>query len=188
MTTPKTLCLIATVAVCALMACNQSNKAKQAEVNTHTAADSDTVSVATASKYVKNYASRAGVVHKLMGDKGTEGTRCIWFDIDRLDSLVEKIREEGGSGIRFYLAAYDARYDTLKVKHHPRKAYWGYNTLIMVSTRNINGINRDYYTNLKGTGEKTGHIVLMTDPENRGEICPPPANCNDIGATLLSPN
>ena len=93
--------------------------------------------------------------------------------------------KEHGDGIRFYLSTYDKEYIGNKQPHQPERAYWGYNTLIMVSTQYINGNHVDYYTN-SVTSNPRGHgFIVMTVPENRGELCPPPANCKDIGATLL---
>src|SRR5690606_18466486 len=98
---------------------------------------------------VTNYAPKAGyVVHD--GDTLPD-TRTIWFGIDQIEALVAQIRREGGDGIRFYLAAYD----------EGAEPYGGYNTLLMVSTRDsIAGgehFHRDYFDE-KAPGA-TGFVV-----------------------------
>jgi hypothetical protein len=117
--------------------------------------------------------------------KKKSNTRCIWFSIDRLDSLVKKIKKEKGDGIRFYLAAYNKKYDP-KGLITPPKDYWGHSTLIMVSTYldKASGNHNDYY---KGSplANGSGGGIFTTTPENRGELCPPPVTCKSIGATLF---
>jgi hypothetical protein len=168
--------------------------------------DSVLVPLAEAKAYVKNYAPKAGFVDSSPEDiaagqpKKKPDTRCIWFSKERLQAMLDKLEKEEGNGIRFYLAAYDKTYPDVPPDgsaHQPPKAYWGYNTLIMVSTKpdqNAQGmqINKDYYEDLEngaktGVAKKGGFIVKLT-PENRGEICPPPANCYDLGATLIPKN
>jgi len=132
----------------------------------------------TAKRIVQNFEPRS---HRLAQDSANgllKDTRCVWFPLDQLKSLVSRIDSEGGNGVRFYLAAYDKRkmpditIDT---------AYFGYSTLVLVSTRDsvISGkkVHADYF-NKRGT-------ILTTVPENQGELCPPPTNCYDQGALLL---
>ncbi|MDA9555522.1 hypothetical protein N9R54_04735 [Pelobium sp.] len=159
----------------------------------------DTLSYELAKKYVKNYEKHAGFVDSLYSDSLNRleaaklpDTRTIWFSIEKLESLVSKIKSEGGDGIRFYLAAYDTYYPKdFKKGYIPPKDNWGYNTLIMVSTKDsLNQFHKDYYTNTLVNGQKGKGIILGlgTEPENRGEICPPPADCIGIGATLIGGN
>ena len=177
-----------------IMACRQSQGETAAAENTVAAnvAYTDTLSYAQAKIYVDNYAKHAGTVKDDAIDKtkGLPDTRCIWFGVDRLDSLVQKIKKEHGDGIRFYLATYDTAYDGSKKGHIPSKDYWGYNTLVMVSTKDSLKNNQkyhwDYYNNITASGQAPQGFIVCATPENSGELCPPPANCNEIGATLLN--
>jgi len=147
--------------------------------------DSVKVPVAEARHLVANYAPHAGTVKR--GVDSLPDTRAIWFELERLEALVRQIRKEGGDGIRFYLATYDDSYPKdAQGPHVPQRAYWGYNTLIMVSTKDstANGqtYHRDYYSEAGSNGP--GLIVAAT-PENKGKICPPPVDCYAEGALLL---
>jgi len=157
----------------------------------------DTLSLQTALRYVKNYSKNAGTVDSAFSDaqavertyKGSN-TRCVWFNAKRLRALADSIINEGGDGIRFYLATYDKSYsEDFKGGHKPDKQYWGYNTLVMVSTKpdSTSGkiIHQDYYGKNSQPGQNGGPqgFIVGTTPENRGEQCPPPATCK--GATLL---
>jgi len=164
--------------------------------------DSVIVPVKEAKVYIDNYSSKAGFVDATPEEiaagkpKKKPDTRCIWFSKDRLQAMLNQLEKEKGNGIRFYLATYDKKYleaQTKKSAGHPQKEYWGYNTLVMVSTKpakNDEGeaINKDYYVDIEkgtpATGRQGGFIVSLT-PENRGELCPPPADCFKQGATLL---
>lgn len=154
----------------------------------------DTLSIDIAKKYVKNYSKRAVDVDSIFSDeakgisssKKVPDTRAVWFSIKRLKALVKKIESEGGDGIRFYYATYDSLYNARIIGgNRPDRAYWNHNTLIMVSTRDslAGKYHRDYYENKKKKGYG---FILGSSPENRGEMCPPPANCTDIGATLVN--
>lgn len=145
--------------------------------------DSVKVPVAEARHLVANYAPHAGKV----GKDSLPDTRAIWFDLERLEALVQQIRKEGGDGIRFYLATYDGKYPKdAQGPHVPPAAYWGYNTLIMVSTRDsmANGItyHRDYFSEVDSEGRG---LIVRAEAENKGGICPPPDDCHDEGALLL---
>ena len=186
----KYILCAATFVILFMSACTQRETPKSEM--TSAIPDSDLLSYKIAKKYVQNYAPRAGVVRKITTDGSSKlatdtlpDTRCIWFSAQRLRALADQIEKEHGDGIRFYLSTYDKEYIGNKQPHQPERAYWGYNTLIMVSTQYINGNHVDYYTN-SVTSNPRGHgFIVMTVPENRGELCPPPANCKDIGATLL---
>lgn len=161
--------------------------------------DSDTVSYAVAKKYVDNYAKHAGFVDSTYTDvqlnkvKKLPNSRTIWFGIDRLQAMVNKIKAEGGDGVRFYLATYDSVYTPNgKFTHIPERKYWGHTTLVMVSTKDSLKFHRDYYGNSidpssNSKSDPKGFILSVgTSPENRGEMCPPPSNCATIGATLVT--
>ncbi|PAW93988.1 hypothetical protein CKK33_10970 [Mucilaginibacter sp. MD40] len=161
--------------------------------------DPDTLSYELAKQYVKNYAKHAGTVDSFgvsqndSKKKKAPNTRAIWFSVDRLQKLVNKIKSEGGDGIRFYLATYDTIYPArFAGGHKPAPDYWGHNTLVLVSTKDsTNKMNqkyhRDYYTDklLGNNGQPSKGFIVGAEPENRGELCPPPRDCNSVGATLI---
>lgn len=196
----STLLFVALITLSAA-ACKQNDSASGDGHSIGTIPDSVTVDLAVAKKYVANYASHAGhpdqTEEEIAQRKPKKpDTRAIWFDKLRLQQMLAQLEQEGGDGVRFYLITYNNKYDTT-VKHKkpiPPVKYWGYNTLLMVSTKDstINGkpVHADYYTNtvagteIKGKTKKKGFIVTF-EPENRGELCPPPANCKDEGATLI---
>lgn len=164
-----------------LSAC-QNKSVDTAQEKTSTLSD-DSLSIQVAKDYVANYGRRAGTL--VSDGKEVPDTRAVWFNIERLKNLVKKIEAEGGDGIRFYFATYDSSYNAKSNTHIPVKEYWNHNTLIMVSTKDSLGFHRDYY-NDKINSKAANGMILSTTPENRGEMCPPPANCQDIGATLIS--
>ncbi|SEP32965.1 hypothetical protein [Mucilaginibacter sp. OK283] len=184
-----------TIAAIGFSACQQKQTAGPSVV-----IDPDTLSREVALKYVANYGKHAGTVDSTITDaqglekkKQLPNTRAIYFSIERMEALVKKIKDEGGQGIRFYLAAYDSTYTKGFNGRKPAKDYWGYNTLVMVSTKDttINGTlyHWDYY-NQKPPAGKNGGLqgsIIGTTPENRGEQCPPPATCSTTGATLVQP-
>ncbi|MBD1393345.1 hypothetical protein [Mucilaginibacter glaciei] len=187
MTLKNVLFVLAAGAICLASCQSKTAEIKTAGINF----DNDTLSYQRAKAYVKNYEKHAGtvdsVVNGAIGNKVVKkpDTRAIWFSADRLEALLAKIRKENGDGIRFYLATYDTVYKESLTAHIPPKKYWGYNTLVMVSTRDSLGgkFHQDYYGPAKANGMGGGFIIGAT-PENRGEICPPPRDCNTIGATL----
>lgn len=194
----KPLILMATIAL-GFTACKQKHGNVNAKLTPpDSILNSDTVSYLTAKTYVNNYARHAGYVDSTVAG-GTDAkpriikmpdTRAIWFDTTRLRLMLDKIRAEGGDGIRFYLATYDTSYSKKPHPGHiPERQYWGYNTLVMVSTRDsLHKYHHDYYTNIgPAQHSKSTGFLLIVDPENRGEICPPPHDCNSIGATLIAP-
>lgn len=156
----------------------------------------DTLSYNVALSYVHNYAKHAGTVDSSINENGVDkvkkrpNTRCVWFPIKRLRKLVDSIDKQGGDGIRFYLATYDSLYTKDFKGHVPDKKYWGYNTLVMVSTKDSlnHQYHQDYYNNKPKPGQNGGVMqgfIVGTTPENRGEQCPPPLTCGKIGATLI---
>jgi len=128
----------------------------------------------TAYRMVANYAPRAGFVQR--GDQQLPNSRTVWFDLARLRQMVDQIEADGGDGIRIYFAAYDNAYTSNVTEDGqvPPREYWGYNTLLLVPTRDsiINGgvYHRDYFDPIDST------IV------NRGLLCPP--DCGDCPLLL----
>ncbi|WP_143310089.1 hypothetical protein [Chitinophaga vietnamensis] len=189
----------------AMVACQQApSNSKATDPQPPSLGSNDTLSVKAAQQYVLNYIPNpvggtfASPADEDLSEDGrkkkNKNTRCVWFKLSRLEALVAKIKAEGGDGVRFYLAAYNKNYvpDTLGV-HIPDSVYWGHNTLLMVSTFDSTmsdgkHLHWDYYTNDKPELSKLrqGGIIISAVIENRGEMCPPPANCNDIGATLIT--
>jgi len=189
----KITLLFSAILLVSLAACNQHKETVNDNSKATISMDNDTVDVPTARQYVKNYAVHAGYVDST-GRRGDSTkiheTRCIWFSKERLRAIVRKLDRESGDGVRFYLITYNDKYDTTTLHKTPIPPvpYWGKNTLLMVSTKPSDALHIDYYTNHHHRGAKdinSGFIVGMT-PENRGELCPPPANCPQIGATLLA--
>ncbi|MBB6501551.1 hypothetical protein [Pedobacter cryoconitis] len=185
------------------VACKQKEAADTQSTGTRRNAsipDSVLVDVKTAKHYVKNYAPHAGYVDQTEEDVRARrpkkpDTRCVWFSKQRLQEMLNQLDEENGDGVRFYMITYDNKYDTTEVAKtpYPEKKYWGYNTLLMVSTREVkdngNTLHYDYYTNdfvkHSDARQKRPGFIITFVPENRGELCPPPANCAEVGATLL---
>jgi hypothetical protein len=161
-------------------------------VGTPTPLLKDKLTKEEAKEYVKLYETHAGTVDSIRGglivDK-KPNTRCIWFSAKQLEAMLATIKQEKGDGVRFYLATYKLKYD-VKDDKQPKKDYWGFNTLVMVSTEAITSkaskdtIHRDYYVERIGNSPARGFIVGTT-PENRGEMCPPPRECTGTGATLI---
>ena len=170
-----------------LNACKQKSDSPSTVALNDTIPSQDTIGVDVAKQYVHNYAkyATADSVQDKAIKKKQPNTRCIWFSLKRLQMLINKVNKEGGDGVRFYLADYDTTY----IKNFPNTTdslYWGHNTLLMVSTYRINAkVHQDYYFNGPVTDPKFNiGSILMVNPENRGELCPPPNPCT--GATLLS--
>ena len=175
--------------ICLWSSCQNSGSDTSAAVNEpahDVIPDSVKVPYKEAKHLVDNYAPHAGTVER--GKASLPDTRAIWFELERMEALVAQIRKEGGDGIRFYLATYDDSYpEDAQGGHVPQRAYWGYNTLLMVSTKDSitaegRTVHRDYFSesNVNGYG-----FMLRAEAENRGKICPPPLNCYDEGALLL---
>lgn len=135
------------------------------------------ISEKTARRLVKNYDAKADSVTK--DKKKYPDSRCIWFSLVQLQELVANISKEKGDGVRFYLAAYDK---TTQSDIKINEAYLDYTTLVMVSTYpDGNGKHFDYYVDRTKQG-----AMFMANPQNQGELCPPPEKCDNIGAYLLS--
>ncbi|MGY0037096.1 hypothetical protein [Pedobacter sp. NJ-S-72] len=121
--------------------------------------DSVLVDVNTAREYVKNYAPHAGYVDQTEEEVRAKApkkpdTRCVWFSKQRLQQMLDQLENEKGDGVRFYMITYNKKYDTTLIGRQtpiPPKKYWGYNTLLMVSTRPVKSdegiLHFDYYGN-----------------------------------------
>jgi hypothetical protein len=147
------------------------------------------ISLSDALRWTKNYrTSNTGLLGRPRCEDGqfeqVDNTRSVWFSIDQMKRIVEKIEAEGGDGMRIYFA----KYDTMEIPGlgGPNRCYTFQNTLIMVSTEANNNFHFDYFEDRASKKEARGFIINMMKmvPENKGEICPPPTNCKDIGALL----
>ncbi len=184
----KPLICLSIAAMLLANACKPANHEPEKEKSDNTNDNSavilkDTIRPDVAKRLVRNFDRRVYQHHQ--GALRFSDTRCVWFSSKQLKSLLKLIDSEGGNGIRFYMASYDS------IAKHGIKVpdeYRNYSTLVMVSTRDSvtpQGVTLrwDYYNR----GPKLRGGILTADPENRGEICPPPNNCNADGATLLEP-
>jgi len=141
----------------------------------------DTLSPDAAKRLVKNFSGR--VFQRKQGALLMSDTRCVWFSSKQLEALLARVRNEGGNGVRFYMATYDKEaLNDVKC----REKYRDYSTLVMVSTRDSispkgDTLHFDYFNK---SGKLKGAILTAT-PENQGELCPPPSNCTPEGALLL---
>ena len=196
--TPLFICAVVLLTACQPK--SDTGKGITADTTAVVIPDSVKVPFAIAKHYVNNYAAHAGLVDPDAGLQGAStiknDTRCIWFSKERLTQMLQQLDKEEGDGVRFYLMTYDDKYptkDRIGSYPPPEPDYWGYNSLLMVSTKDsvANGqtYHRDYYTDQHMPGgakskQKPGFIVGMV-PENRGELCPPPSDCFKHGALLL---
>ncbi|MFB6456410.1 hypothetical protein ACE38W_14150 [Chitinophaga sp. Hz27] len=158
------------------------------------------LSVQRAKEYVRNYSKWKDSVTRypgLLGDISTQGvmvenSRCIWFPAWRMQRLLDLIKADTGTGVRFYFAAYNLTYDRKFTKGQepaPDTSFWGLNTLLFVPTKDIvsgtDTIHADYYPDPYDSINRHGFIIEASALANSGEMCPPPSNCNAQGATLL---
>lgn len=187
--------MLALTAGSLLVACNGEGLKSSIYFNAGRGLEEPAVGVPTANqvpvdearRLVANYAPKAGVVVR-EGDTLPD-TRAIWFGIEELERMVSQVRQEGGDGVRFYLATYDTLYTDGAVGDVPPPEYWGYNTLLMVSTRDSiadgEHLHRDYFP--EGPTQ-TGGFMVAASILNHGSICPPwlrGNSCRDIGAMLF---
>lgn len=122
-------------------------------------------------------------------------TRSIWFSTERIHALLCVMQRDKMSGVRFYLANYADDYpiphEEGTIGHIPIKPYWGHTTLVMVTTREDKKKHVDHIQVTPDNRPTKGMIALSgppDDPENNGEMCPPPKNCFARGAYFLAPN
>jgi len=192
MKTKKLIPFFAAAAII-LTACNPPKTEPLKTTGTALPPLKDTINVKDAKRLVDNFKPRSAKLNR--GQLVMPDTRSVWFSIQQLKSLVKQVDSiEHGDGIRFYFAAYDKT--PIKGTVNVKPEYWDYSTLIMVSTRKRDGDSLhhyDYYTapqklvnghNVSDVNH--GGVIIMSVPQNQGELCPPPANCNSIGATLLT--
>lgn len=183
--------------------CFAACTSKEKEVAEETHLLRELIPVDSATQYIANYAPHAGTAVSFIdtvikGDSvklriETQNSRAIWFSLKQLKAFVKRLEKEKGDGVRFYFATYNKYYPKNAIDT-PKKAYWGHNTLIMVSTkRDSIGkriIHQDYYVPTGGYKPKdySKGFIVGNPPENRGEMCPPPKACDSVGAELIDPS
>jgi len=96
--------------------------------------------------------------------------KSVWFPLEQIQKMCEQISlETKGSkgGIRIYFGRYPNDVSGF-IKNEEIKP--NSNTVVLVSTKDVNGVHQDYFTKLA-----PGPKGKDTEPENRGEQCRP--NC-----------
>ena len=179
----KSLIFFSLLAIIFFNACKpEDSNSKKTGTNTIVG---DTISHDEAKRLVTNFDSHVYNPPRPTGCLGCDfkDTRCIWFHKDSLIKILNEITDQKGDGIRFYFAAYDTTGE-----HGCDHEHLDHSTLVLVSTYDtlINPGKKDsVHKHFDYYGSKRPGVSLTTTPENRGEICPPPSNCYDEGATLL---
>lgn len=102
---------------------------------------------------------------------GKEDSLSVWFSADDIEAFLEKVKEHGGDGVRFYFGAYDEKFAD-------KPLYAGRQTIVMVATKQketlAGNVDKDIYVNT----EKGTSILAY----NVGRLCPPMCqNGEDFG-------
>jgi len=94
---------------------------------------------------------------------GKEDSLSAWYSVEELEELMEKVKLNGGNGIRMYFAAYPKNYTEVP-------EYAGRQTLVLVATKT------------KKIGDRLAHKEIYTSQEggapqilayNMAGLCPP---------------
>lgn len=109
---------------------------------------------------------------------GKEDSLSVWYSVEELEDFLEKVKENGGDGIKMYFGAYGS-------EHAPQPLYADRQTIVLVATKNketLNGaVNKDLYI-----CDETGNTILAY---NAGHLCPPFCKPDDgigeIGITIV---
>jgi len=108
-------------------------------------------------------------------------TKAAWYPAAQMTSLINKMAELDGDGIRIYFGRYTSdiisQINKLEYGDKIPDSYVDMNTVLLVITKNIDGkAGTDYFVE-KGYAYKSHDGKLCdtppTDPENRATICPP---------------
>ncbi len=78
-------------------------------------------------------------------------TKAVWFSVDQILAMAEKLKESKADGLRIYFAKY-----TEAASKESTEDYNGRNTVLLVPTNSVDGDHED----------DTDQI------ENRGRLCP----------------
>lgn len=109
---------------------------------------------------------------------GKEDSLSVWFSTADIEAFLEKAKEHGGDGVRFYFGAYDEKFAEVPL-------YAGRQTIVMVATKHketFSGqVDKDIYINT----ENGANILAF----NVGRLCPPLCTNgeegNGLGITIL---
>lgn len=191
------------ILLCALIglsfAACKSNKTSENPTSDSLATDTiskfkiDNISVDTAVKMVNSY--NPGMVGSQRAGVQKENTRTVYFDLASLKTLINKIESQKGQGVRIYFAAYGPGHRVISATGDTLD-YSNSNTVVLVSTKDTVivdpnhptrkiTVHKDYYSNNKSVTSIGYFLGRFTDPQNKGELCPPPSPCCTLGATLL---
>lgn len=93
---------------------------------------------------------------------GKVDSLSVWFSLEDMEIFLEKLKQHGGDGVRFYFGAYDENYTA-------KPLYAGRQTVVMVATKEkqtlAGELNKDIYI----TTDKGNSILAF----NIGRPCPP---------------
>jgi hypothetical protein len=109
---------------------------------------------------------------------GKEDSLSVWYSVEELEEFLEKVKENGGDGIKMYFGAYDK-------EHAPQPLYADRQTIVLVATKvketATGNVNKDLYIG----SEKENSILAY----NAGALCPPLCKPHDdfggIGITIV---
>jgi hypothetical protein len=109
---------------------------------------------------------------------GKEDSLSVWFSVEDLETFLEKAKEHGGDGVRFYFGAYDENFTE-------KPLYAGRQTVVMVATKQKETMSgttdKDIYFNT----DKGSSILAY----NVGRLCPPTCHNGDdfggLGITIV---
>lgn len=109
---------------------------------------------------------------------GKEDSLSVWYSVEELEEFLEKVKENGGDGIKMYFGAYGK-------EHAPQPLYEERQTIVLVATKakeTINGsVNKDLYI-----CDEIGNTILAY---NAGNLCPPfckpKDDLDEIGITIV---
>ena len=110
---------------------------------------------------------------------GKEDSLSVWYSVEELEEFIEKIKQYGANGLRFYFGAYPSEFDE-------KPEYAGRQTIVMVATKSKETekgtVDKDIYL---AKGCKTDILAY-----NTGRVCPPMCKPlfdpdGDIGITIV---
>lgn len=109
---------------------------------------------------------------------GKEDSLSVWYSVQELEEFLQKVKENGGDGIKMYFGAYDKQ-------HAPQPLYADRQTIVLVATKTKdtpNGeVNKDLYVS-----SETENTILAY---NAGALCPPLCKPEDdfggLGITII---
>lgn len=114
---------------------------------------------------------------KSQNEKDGTYTKAAWFPAEQMTTLVKKMAELGGDGIRIYFGRYTSeiisQINKLEYGDKIPDSYVDMNTLLLVVTRNIDGkTSTDYFVEKGYTENGKLCATPPTDPQNRADLCP----------------